>query len=94
MRSLLAVSTLSGPSQPLAAVQWVADLLLGPFSTAIAVIAVAGLGFSLLGGRLPARRGVMVVLGCFILFGAPSIARGLMGLAGRDGGQYAAPDLT
>ncbi|HQV02224.1 MULTISPECIES: TrbC/VirB2 family protein [unclassified Novosphingobium] len=94
MNSLLAVSTLSGPSQPLAAVQWVADLLLGPFSTAIAVIAVAGLGLSLLGGRLPARRGVMIVLGCFILFGAPSIARELMGLAGRDGGPYAAPDQS
>ncbi len=93
MNSLLAVSTLSGPSQPHAAVQWVVDLLVGPFGTSMAVFAVAWVGFSLLEGRLSVRRGATVVLGYFILFGAPVIARELLGLAGRDGGQIAAPDL-
>jgi len=93
MNSLLAVSTLSGPSQPHAAVQWVVDLLVGPIGTAMAVIAVAWVGFSLLEGRLTVRRGATVVLGCFILFGAPTIARELLGLAGLDGGRIAVPDL-
>lgn len=93
MNSLLALSTLSGPSLPHAAMQWVVDLLIGPIGTSIAIIAVAWVGFSLLEGRLTVRRGATVVLGCFILFGAPTIARELLGLAGRDGGQIAAPDL-
>lgn len=93
MNSLLAVSTLSGPSQPLGALQWVVELLVGPIGTSVAVIAVAWVGFSLLEGRLTLRRGATVVLGCFILFGAQMIARELMGLAGRDGGQIASPDL-
>jgi len=87
MNSLLAVSTLPGPSQPHAAVQWVVDLLVGPVGTSMAVIAVAWVGFSLLEGRLTVRHGATVVLGCFILFGAPTIARELLGLAqqGNDG---------
>jgi type IV secretory pathway VirB2 component (pilin) len=89
-----AVSTLPGPSQPLGAVQWVVDLLVGPIGTSMAVIAVAWVGFSLLEGRLTVRRGAMVVLGCFILFGAPSIARELLDLAGRDSGRIPAPDLA
>ena len=93
MNALLALSTLSGPSQPHSAVQWVVDLLVGPIGTSMAVIAMAWVGFSLLEGRLTVRRGATVVLGCFILFGAPAIARELLGLAGRDGGQFAAPDL-
>jgi hypothetical protein len=35
----------------------------------------------MLSGRLPVRRGLVVTLGCFILFGAPAIARGIMGSA-------------
>lgn len=92
MNAHLAVSTLSGPSQPLGAVQWVVDLLVGPIGTSIAVISVAWVGFSLLGGRLSVRRGAMVVLGCFILFGAPTIARELVGLTGLVGGEQPAPD--
>lgn len=84
---------LSGPSQPLGALQWVVDVLVGPIGTSIAIISVAWVGFSLLGGRMSVRRGATVVLGCFILFGAPTIARELLGLAGRDGGQIPAPDL-
>jgi type IV secretion system protein VirB2 len=61
-------------------VQW----LLGSVATGIAVLAVAFVGFGLLGGRLNWRTGARVVMGVFILFGAPMIAQELMSLA-RDG---------
>ena len=66
------------------AVQWLAGTLLGSVATGIAVLAVAFVGFGLLGGRLNWRTGARVVMGVFIPFGAPMIARELMSLA-RDG---------
>jgi type IV secretory pathway VirB2 component (pilin) len=60
------------------AVDWWAALLSGSFATSIAVLAVAGLGFAMLRGEVSLRHGIRVVLGCFILFGAPTIAQGLM----------------
>lgn len=63
-----------------AAVEWVERLLLGEAGMVIAVLAIAGIGLAMLSGRLPARRGMRVILGAFILFGAPLIARGLMDL--------------
>ena len=38
----------------------------------------------MLSGRLELRRGITVVLGCFILFGASGIAAALTGLAGEN----------
>lgn len=64
-----------------AATGWLEGLVLGQVGTALAVLAVAGIGLAMLQGRLAARQGVRVILGCFILFGAPSIARGLLDLA-------------
>jgi type IV secretory pathway VirB2 component (pilin) len=64
------------------AVRWVEGVLLGPVATAVAVIAVAGLGAMMLGGRIDVRRGARVILGCFILFGAAAIAESLERLAG------------
>jgi hypothetical protein len=58
--------------------------LLGSVATGIAVLAVAFVGFGLLGERLNWRTGAVVVMGVFILFGAPMIAQKLMLLA-RDG---------
>ena len=72
------------PDQTLAlasAVQWIEAVLLGQVGTVIAVLAVAGVGFAMLQGRIALRQGIRVVLGCFILFGAPLIAQGLAGLA-------------
>lgn len=60
---------------------WIAVLLTGTLGTILAVLAIAGVGFAMLQGRLAVRDGVRVVLGCFILFGAPMIAHGLAGLA-------------
>lgn len=59
------------------AASWVSDLLLGPLATVIAVIAIAWIGFAMLSGRVDIRRGLSVVFGCFLLFGAKGIADGL-----------------
>ena len=67
-----------------AAVDWAVETLLGSVATGVAVLAVAFLGFGMLAGRIDWRTGVRVVLGIFILFGAPIIARELMAL-GRGG---------
>ena len=64
-----------------AAVAWISSLLLGGLGTTIAVIAVAIGGFRMLTGRLMIRDGTRIIMGCFILFGAPFIARGLLGAA-------------
>ena len=84
-------TTAQGPtaSGAFAAAQWTEQLLVGPLGTSLAVIAVAWFGFGLLAGRFSLRRGGLLVLGCFVLFGAPSIARGLIGLV-YSGGQTAA----
>lgn len=59
---------------------WIEGTLLGSVGTTVAVIAIAGLGMAMLQGHVSPRRAIQVVLGCFILFGAPTIARGLVGL--------------
>lgn len=59
------------------ATDWVSTLLFGSLATAIAVIAIAWIGFAMLSGRLEIRRGLFVVFGCFLLFGARAIADGL-----------------
>jgi len=63
------------------AVGWVAAVLTGNVGTIIAVLAVAGVGAGMLLGRLSVRSGARVVIGCFVLFGAPVIAMGLAELA-------------
>jgi len=71
-------------SSPLVAgVAWIEHALLGTAATSIAVICVAGVGYQFLTGRVPARRAITVILGCFILFGAPGIAAALGALASR-----------
>lgn len=62
---------------------WVQSAALGSAATIVAVIAVAAIGLLMLSGRLELRRGITVVTGCFILFGASGIAAALTGLGGR-----------
>ncbi|PXA88711.1 type VI secretion protein [Caulobacter sp. D4A] len=70
-------------AQPIAnAVAWVQGTLLGNVATAVAVIAVAMVGFLMLTGRMNWRFGATVVLGCFILFGAGTIVAGIRAAAG------------
>lgn len=64
------------------AVSWLQGTLLGTVATVAAVIAVAAVGFMMLTGRMNWRHGAIVVLGCFILFGAASIVGGIRTAAG------------
>lgn len=66
------------------AILWVQGAALGTSATAIGVLAVAAIGLLMLTGRLELRRGVTVVLGCFILFGAGGIAQTVMRLPEAD----------
>ena len=68
----------SGDGSLVAALTWVQGTLLGTVATAIGVIAIAAIGLMMLAGRIDLWRGVRTVLGLFILFGASTIAAGLM----------------
>lgn len=73
-----------GSGALVAAVQWLQNTLLGTVATTVAVICVATVGLMMLSGRVDLRRGASVVLGCFILFGASSIAAGIRSVATGD----------
>lgn len=73
----------SGPI--VSAVQWLQGTLLGTVATVVAVIAVACVGFLMLTGRMNWRYGAVVILGCFILFGAVSIVAGIQSTASFAG---------
>ncbi|MDP2182353.1 MAG: TrbC/VirB2 family protein [Actinomycetota bacterium] len=73
----------SGPI--VSAVQWLQGTLLGTVATVLAVIAVACVGLLMLTGRVDWRRGSVVILGCFILFGAVSIVAGIRSTAAFTG---------
>jgi type IV secretion system protein VirB2 len=70
----------SGPI--VGAIEWLQGTLLGNVATAVAVIAVAGVGFMMLTGRINWKYGATVVIGLFILFGAASIVGGIRSVAG------------
>lgn len=74
-----------GPNAFASAVDWLNATVLGTLAPTIAVLAVASIGFLLLSGRVDARRAMQVVLGCFILFGASTIAGGIMGVGDAAG---------
>lgn len=65
----------SGPI--VAALSWLQGTLMGSVATAVAVMAVAAVGFMMLAGRLNWRVGATVIVGCFILFGAGAIVSGI-----------------
>lgn len=64
------------------ALTWLQGTLLGNVATAVAVMAVAAVGFMMLTGRLNWRFGATVIIGCFILFGAGAIVSGIQSTAG------------
>ena len=73
-------TSLSDPigTQPiLDAVAWGQGALLGTVATTVAVIAISVVGVRMLTGHIDIKRGVTTIGGCFILFGAPTIAAGL-----------------
>lgn len=69
----------SGPI--LAALTWLQGTLLGNVATAVAVIAVAMVGFMMLTGRVNWKFGATVILGCFVLFGSAAIVSGIQAVA-------------
>lgn len=69
----------SGPI--VAALAWLQGTLLGNVATAVAVMAVAAVGFMMLTGRMNWRFGATVIIGCFILFGAGAIVSGIQSAA-------------
>jgi len=69
----------SGPI--VAALAWLQGTLLGNVATAVAVMAVAAVGFGMLTGRMNWRFGATVIIGLFILFGAASIVGGIQQVA-------------
>lgn len=70
----------------ISATRWIQGTLLGTVATVVAVIAVAVVGFMMLTGRMNWRYGAIVILGCFILFGAASIVAGIQSTAALAGG--------
>lgn len=58
------------------AVEWLTGTLLGSVAIGVCVLAVAVIGLMMLTGRLPVREGLRVVIGCFVLLGAPVIGTG------------------
>ncbi|MCW3796889.1 TrbC/VirB2 family protein [Sphingomonas sp. BN140010] len=73
----------SGPI--VAALSWLQGTLLGNVATAVAVIAVAMVGFMMLTGRLNWRFGATVIVGCFVLFGSAAIVSGIRSTAAISG---------
>ncbi len=65
----------SGPI--VAALSWLQGTLMGNVATAVAVMAVAAVGFMMLTGRMNWRFGATVIIGCFVLFGASAIVSGI-----------------
>lgn len=74
----------------LAAVNWIQGALLGSVALVVATLAIAGLGFMMLFGRIDIRRGTTVIIGCFLLLGSPVIANTLQ--AFWVGGSSAEPE--
>lgn len=70
----IASSDVASSSVLVASVGWVKSVLLGSIGTAVAVLGVAAIGLLMLNGRVVARRGASIILGCFILFSAGTIA--------------------
>jgi type IV secretion system protein VirB2 len=73
------------------AVNWLQGTLMGTVATVAAVIAVASVGFMMLTGRIDWRHGATVILGCFVLFGASAIARGILDSATAIAASQAPP---
>ena len=76
------------------AANWIESLLTGQLGTAVAVISVAIMGVSMLGGRLAYKDGVRILSGCFILFGAPVIAGSLAGLGRNERLNLSSPPMV
>ena len=80
-RSIAQIADPAGSGPIVSALGWLQGTLLGNVATAVAVIAVAMVGFMMLTGRLNWRFGATVIVGCFVLFGASAIVTGIQSTA-------------
>ncbi|MBO9711432.1 TrbC/VirB2 family protein [Sphingomonas sp.] len=71
----------AGSSAIAAAAEWLQGTLLGTLATTIAIVCLASVGLMLLTGRIPLRHGASIVAGCFLIFGATTIAAGIRALS-------------
>ena len=71
------------------ALLWVQSVLLGSVAGVLAVLAIAAVGLLMLTGRIDGRRAATVVAGCFIIFGASTIATGILGTFSGQPAGYA-----
>lgn len=55
--------------------------MLGSVATSLCVVAVGLVGIAMMNGRVAIGDGIRVAMGCFLLFGAPVIAAGLLSAA-------------
>lgn len=78
---------IAGSGAIASAVAWLDGLALGALASVIAIIAVASIGLLWLSGRIDVRRAARVIVGSFIIFGASTIANGIVG-ALSGSGQY------
>jgi type IV secretory pathway VirB2 component (pilin) len=84
--------SLDAPPVIEAAVDWFHMTLLGTIATTTAILAIAFVGLLMLTGRIDVRRAAQVVVGCFIIFGASTIANGI--LAALNGRGAASPEIA
>ena len=77
----VALADPAGSGPILGALNWSEGTLLGNLATTAAVIAVAVVGLMMLTGRIDWKRGLTVVLGAFIIFGAAAIVAGMRSIA-------------
>jgi len=73
------------PSVFASSVAWLEGTLLGSVAITVAVIAVASVGFLMLTGRIDVRRAARVIVGCFLIFGAATVAHGIQGAVWSSG---------
>jgi type IV secretory pathway VirB2 component (pilin) len=66
---------------------WLASFVVGEIAVTLCVLAVAFVGLALMSGRLVLRKGAFVVLGCFVVLGAPSLAAVLIELGNAGEGR-------
>ena len=71
----------AGSNVLMAGVGWLQGTMMGNVATAVAVMAVAAVGFMMLTGRMNWRFGATVIIGVFILFGAGAIVSGIQSAA-------------
>ena len=76
---------MSGTSAIAGSSEWLKSLATGSLTISLCILAIALVGLLMMGGRLPVRTGLRIVLGVFVLLGAPVMASALIVSSGYAG---------